>query len=79
MMNPPYFIGVDVGGTKIATGLATLDGRVIRRVELPTPVQQPADAVVEQIFNAIEAVLDAQAIPPTRRRTHARTHSNRDR
>lgn len=64
MMNPPYFIGVDVGGTKIATGLATLDGRVIRRVELPTPVQQPADAVVEQIFNAIEAVLDAQAIPP---------------
>lgn len=64
MTNSLYFIGVDVGGTKIATGLATLDGQVIRRIVLPTPVDQPADAVVEQIFNAIEAVRDAQGIHP---------------
>jgi glucokinase len=64
MMNSPYFIGVDIGGTKIATGLATLDGQVIRRIVLPTPIDQPAEVVVEQIFNAIETVLDAEAIPP---------------
>lgn len=62
-----YFIGVDVGGTKIATGLATLDGRVIRRVVLPTPADQPGEAVVEQIFATIEAVLDGDTRSPKSR------------
>lgn len=67
MTDKPYFIGVDVGGTKIAAGLATLDGGVIRRVVLPTPADQPAEAVVEQIFAAIDTALKGDTRRPRRR------------
>ncbi len=61
MAKRPYFIGVDIGGTKIAAGLATRDGQVIRRVTLPTPADRGADALVQQIFDSIEAVVEGDS------------------
>jgi glucokinase len=34
------YIGLDIGGTKIAGGVVTRDGRVIKKMSRPTPVQQ---------------------------------------
>jgi glucokinase len=42
-------VGVDVGGTKIAAGLVTDDGRIVDRTRVPSPAEDPQmliDAVV---------------------------------
>src|SRR5919202_6300698 len=46
-------LAVDVGGTKMATGVVDRAGRVAGAVEVPTP---PADA--EGLFAALRAAID---------------------
>ena len=46
---PDVVIGVDIGATKIAAGVAGPDGRILRRLLLPTPRENPellVDAIV---------------------------------
>jgi glucokinase len=38
-----YAIGLDVGGTKIAAGVVTQDGKIVERITVPTP-QTPSQA-----------------------------------
>ena len=45
-------IGVDVGGTKIATGLVDADGTILTSLRRPTPAQE-VDAVVDVIADAV--------------------------
>jgi glucokinase len=47
-----YAVGVDVGGTKIAAGVVTPDGRILHKVTAPTPREQ--DHVVQDILATIE-------------------------
>ncbi|HEY9886681.1 MAG TPA: ROK family protein [Vampirovibrionales bacterium] len=47
-------IGVDIGGTKIATGLVNAQGQVVSSVTLPTKVEEGKDAVTAQIFSSIQ-------------------------
>jgi predicted NBD/HSP70 family sugar kinase len=35
-----YALGVDIGGTKIAAGVVTPDGRILRKTTAPTPRDQ---------------------------------------
>jgi len=48
----PFFgLGLDVGGTKIAGGVVRFpEGRVIARQQLPTPVSQGAEAILEACY-----------------------------
>ena len=41
-------IGVDVGGTKIAAGVVDSTGRILERLQVPTPAQDP-DRIVQTI------------------------------
>ncbi|WP_274385973.1 ROK family protein [Streptosporangium sp. KLBMP 9127] len=41
-------IGVDLGGTKTAAGVVTLDGRLLHSAHLPTPAASGAAAVLSQ-------------------------------
>jgi glucokinase len=50
-------IGVDLGGTKIATGSIDADGTVHRRHEVPTPTESQ-EALLEGIVGAIEPLAD---------------------
>jgi len=50
-------IGVDLGGTKILSGLIGLDGRIERRYEIPTPLESQ-QAVLEGLDAAVEELLD---------------------
>lgn len=43
-------LGIDVGGTKIAAGAVDPDGRILERVQVPTPAQDP-DAIVRTIVD----------------------------
>jgi len=55
-----WAIGADVGGTKIAAGLVELDtGRLIERMELPTPRGQGAQAVIAAIRDVVLRIDDA--------------------
>ncbi len=50
-------IGVDLGGTKILTGVVTRDGTIERRRETPTPLESQ-DAVLAGLDAAVEELLD---------------------
>ena len=47
-----YAVGVDIGGTKIAAGVVTSDGRILRKATAPTPQDQ--DHLVRHILAVIE-------------------------
>jgi glucokinase len=52
-----HVIGIDLGGTKILSGLVGPDGHVERRYEISTPVES-TDALLNGLDVAVEAVLD---------------------
>jgi glucokinase len=55
---PQRVIGVDLGGTKIATGSIDLEGEVHGRHEMPTPTESQ-DALLDGITGAVEQLADA--------------------
>lgn len=52
-----YIIGVDLGGTKIATVLTDLCGKILGRGELATEARCGQDAVIENVFKSVDMVL----------------------
>lgn len=52
-----YIIGVDLGGTKVATVLADTCGSILARAELPTEAARGQDAVINNIFQSVDMVL----------------------
>ena len=58
MTSPPYFVGVDVGGTTIKGGAVDDEGEDERRGTAVAPARQPG-ARAERIFP-----LDAELAPP---------------
>ena len=52
-MSAQRVIGVDLGGTKILAGAIDVDGRVLERHEVPTPIESQ-EALLEGIVAAIE-------------------------
>ncbi|GAI20999.1 unnamed protein product, partial [marine sediment metagenome] len=53
-----YAIGVDVGGTKIASALMSLKGKIVFRVEEPTTKENTIGAVLSQIAKLIKKVMN---------------------
>lgn len=49
--------GIDIGGTKINTGLLDSDGRVINNIKVPTKASEGPDAVISRIIKSVEEVL----------------------
>ncbi len=56
-MSEQRVIGVDLGGTKIATGSVDADGVLHRRHEVPTPTDSQ-EALLDAIVSAIEPLAD---------------------
>lgn len=50
------YIGVDIGGTKIAAGVVTADGELLTRYELPTPVADGGPAILQEAISAARVV-----------------------
>ena len=53
----PQSLGVDIGGTKIAVGLVSADGNVERRIAVPTPARDGADAIIAALLGAARSVM----------------------
>ena len=56
-MSASHAIGVDLGGTKILTGVVAPDGEVLRRHERATP-QDSQESVVRELEAAVTELLD---------------------
>jgi glucokinase len=56
-MSKDFYIGVDVGGTKIAAGVVRPDGKIVGWEKSSTPRKQGASAVMEVVMRSIRDVM----------------------
>jgi glucokinase len=61
-MNAPFWIGVDVGGTKILSGLFDSDFKLLSRVKSPTKPEEGGAAVFERIVEAVARVIEEAGV-----------------
>lgn len=57
-----YVVGVDLGGTKILTALADLEGKLLNKERLPTKADEGEEAVITRIIDSINRVLNKAGI-----------------
>jgi glucokinase len=53
----PYVLGVDIGGTKLATVLATRDGRILHKERLPTEADKGPEFGVARLIAMLHSAL----------------------
>ena len=51
-----YVVGVDLGGTKIATALHDQDGKVLQRVQYQTTKLKSAEEVINCLIDSVNEV-----------------------
>jgi glucokinase len=59
-----YWIGVDLGGTKVLAGVFDADGRVLARQKLPTEAAQGQETVLGQLRKVVDTVLSEAGLQP---------------
>ena len=57
-----YFIGVDLGGTKILTALSNEQGDILNQVYIPTEAEKGQDYVIDNIIKSIDSLLEEENI-----------------
>jgi glucokinase len=50
------YLGIDLGGTKIAAGIVNEKGKVLKRAVVPTEGEKGQDAIVQNILKAVDSV-----------------------
>ncbi|MDI3547555.1 MAG: glucokinase [Halanaerobiales bacterium] len=50
-----YFLGIDLGGTKILTAVADEEGNILAKIKLPTETHKGKDKVIDNIIVSIKA------------------------
>lgn len=58
----PYVIGVDIGGTKIATGIVNEDGKLKQKVVVPTLAHKGMKTSLEQVYESIRNVMKVSKV-----------------
>ena len=53
-----YYIGIDLGGTNIAVGLVSEDGKILRKAETPTLAKRPYADIVHDMAACVAKLLD---------------------
>jgi glucokinase len=56
----PLYLGVDVGGTKVAAGLVTPRGEILSKVRVPMPSREDGAAGLRAVEKAIDAAFAAE-------------------
>ncbi|MBD3380109.1 MAG: ROK family protein [Candidatus Omnitrophica bacterium] len=57
-----YIIGVDVGGTKIATGVIDKSGKLKKKVILPTLSAKGFKVSLQQVYNSIDEIMNLSKV-----------------
>jgi len=56
-MKLKYAVGVDLGGTKVKLGIVTSEGRIVKKISVPTLAKEGVDKSINQIKKGINALL----------------------
>lgn len=59
-----YVLGVDIGGTKLATVLATRGGEILHKVRLPTDAERGPEFGVARLISMLRQNLDETGVDP---------------
>jgi len=62
---PPFFVGLDLGGTNIKIGVVDDDGRTLAYVSLPTDAIRGPDDAAERMGQAVLSVIVEAGLQPT--------------
>ncbi len=65
-MGAPYWIGVDLGGTKILAGLFDADFKVLARAKLPTNPESGGQAVFARIVQSVDSIVSESGVDPAK-------------
>src|SRR5262245_66220649 len=57
MSTPPFYVGLDVGGTTMKAGVVDDDGRPLSAVSLPTEAHRGQDFGLERMCETIRAAV----------------------
>ena len=57
-----YYIGIDIGGTKIAQALVTPSGKIVNRIKTPTPKGAKAKDIFVCILDSLDELVHASDI-----------------
>ncbi|MGM0470861.1 MAG: ROK family protein [Bacillota bacterium] len=60
-----YVVGIDLGGTKILTAMADLEGRLLATTKLPTKPMDGVEAVIQRMVESVNQVLSDVGISPS--------------
>lgn len=61
----PFILGLDIGGTKLAAGVAGDDGRLRSREVIPARTEEGPEAMIVRLVAMAGRVLEASGVPPT--------------
>src|SRR6056297_2365799 len=64
-----YYLGLDLGGTKILAGLADAQGNIITRSRKETEAELGEDKIIENMIETIESVLNKAGVNKNQVRT----------
>lgn len=53
----PLLLGLDIGGTKTGIVLGDVRAEILRRIEVPTPAQEPFETAIDKIAAAADALV----------------------
>ena len=59
-----FFLGIDLGGTKILTAIVDPAGNMLSRDHSVTPAAKGSDAVIQSILNSVNRALEQSALSP---------------
>ena len=53
-----YYIGIDLGGTNIAGGLVDENGKILKKISVPTEVERGENAIIDNIADLCGKICD---------------------
>ncbi len=62
-MKQKFFIGIDVGGTKIAAAAVSANGKIVSRKKIATPPGSKPSAILKLIISLVDQVLVESGLP----------------
>ncbi|HHW30158.1 MAG TPA: ROK family protein [Clostridiaceae bacterium] len=60
-----YYVGIDLGGTKIAAGLVDKQGKILAKASTSTGKERPADEIIKDMAMLAKQVIDDYGIETT--------------
>ncbi len=62
MASGPPVVGIDLGGTKILTGVVGVDNEILGRAKRPTPAKEGSEAILRAIVDCIDEAMETARI-----------------